>query len=66
MSTASILIVEDEVLVARDLRSRLERLGYDVVDIAAKAREAVCKAKKHAPDLVLMDIELMGQKRSRS
>ena len=54
----SILVVEDEVLVARDIKSRLIRMGYDVPDTASKGVEAIEKALALRPDLVLMDIHL--------
>ena len=57
-SKHSVLIVDDEVLIARDLRSRLQNMGYQVVDVAYKARESVQKAATLKPDLVLMDINL--------
>jgi CheY-like chemotaxis protein len=55
-----ILIVEDEVLIAMDLRRRLENLGYDVPAIAASADMALELAGCHTPDLILMDIRLQG------
>ena len=58
MPRKSLLIVEDEVLVARDIKARLIRMGYDVVALASKGREAIEKAVEHKPDLVLMDINL--------
>lgn len=54
----SILVVEDEVLVARDIKSRLIRMGYEVLDTARKGVEAVEKTLALKPDLVLMDIHL--------
>ncbi|MBP1658083.1 MAG: multi-sensor hybrid histidine kinase [Bacteroidetes bacterium] len=60
MSQASILVVEDEHIVAKDIASRLTRRGYRVVAIAATAGEAVEEAGRHRPDLVLMDIMLKG------
>jgi len=51
-------IVEDERIVALDLRSGLEQLGYDVVGIAANEPDAVRMAEVNRPDLVLMDIHL--------
>ena len=36
MSRKTILVVEDEVLVARDMQARLVRMGYDVLDIAGQ------------------------------
>ena len=58
MNCKSILVVEDEVLVARDIKSRLTRMGYEVPAIAAKGRDAIDKALQHKPDLILMDINL--------
>jgi CheY-like chemotaxis protein len=55
-----ILIVEDEVLVARDLARRLTRLGYRLAGFAATAAEAVSHARELRPDVVLMDIHLRG------
>ncbi|MEX0943296.1 MAG: EAL domain-containing protein [Pseudomonadales bacterium] len=57
----SLLVVEDEVLVARDIKARLTRMGYDVVDIASRGKEAIEKALNHRPDLVLMDINLRDE-----
>ncbi|MEO2175337.1 MAG: EAL domain-containing protein [bacterium] len=58
MSTKSLLVVEDEVLVARDIKARLTRMGYDVLDTARKGEEAIQKALSLKPDLILMDIHL--------
>ena len=55
-----ILIVEDEVIVALDLQSRLERLGYIVLDTFMSGEEACEKVLELQPDLVLMDIQLGG------
>jgi len=51
-------IVEDERIVALDLRSGLEQLGFDVVGIASNEPDAVRMAETTRPDLVLMDIHL--------
>ena len=55
-----ILIVEDEAVVAMDLEDRLASLGYQLVDQAVSAEEAVRLTQEHRPDLVLMDIRLRG------
>jgi PAS domain S-box-containing protein len=60
-SVAQILIVEDERVIARDIRDCLENLGYSVVAIASSAAEAMEKAAKMHPDLILMDIRLKGE-----
>ncbi len=56
-----ILIVEDEGLLAITLEEWLKRSGYNVVDIAASAEEAIQSALKHKPDLIMMDILLDGE-----
>lgn len=58
--TPSILIVEDEAIVALDLRLQLQDLGYQVVGVAASAAEAVAAVREHRPSLVLMDVRLQG------
>ncbi|PJZ69492.1 hypothetical protein CH373_16225 [Leptospira perolatii] len=55
---ARILIVEDESIVAKDLRTRLIDLGYSVPAIAYTGEDAVQKAIEYEPDLVLLDIML--------
>jgi PAS domain S-box-containing protein len=58
----SILIVEDERIVARDLQQTLRELGYDAFAIASSSDEAVLRASERCPDLVLMDIRIEGQR----
>jgi PAS domain S-box-containing protein len=55
-----VLIVEDESLVAADLRMTVEDLGYEVVGVAATAHGALELAEEFQPELVLMDIQLRG------
>ena len=55
-----ILIVEDEILVAIDMRSLLESHGFIVVGIAVSAEQAVNVAAQERPNLILMDIRLEG------
>ena len=59
---ARVLIVEDEALVAEDLKMAVTDLGYDVVGRADNAEEAVKKAVTLKPDVILMDIVLKGEK----
>jgi signal transduction histidine kinase len=58
---ASILLVEDEWQVARDLTARLENLNYRVEGPVSTGELAVEAALRTRPDLVLMDIRLRGE-----
>lgn len=60
MTKPQIMVVEDEGIIAIDIRSNLESLGYDVPVIVASGEEAIEEAEKLRPDLVLMDIVLVG------
>ena|SRR5437868_2728956 len=55
-----ILIVEDDYLVALQFENALTEAGYEVVDIASTADEAVQLVPDHHPELVLMDVRLAG------
>lgn len=55
-----VLVVEDESIVALDMKNRLSSLGYKVTGIAATGLEAVEKARTTNPDIILMDIKLRG------
>ena len=55
-----ILIVEDQLIIAMDLKLTLEGLGYGVIGIAGTAEECFLYFEKEKPDLVLMDIMLSG------
>lgn len=55
-----VLVVEDEGIVAAHLQATLERLGYDVPEVAASGQQALALAAELSPDLVLMDIRLQG------
>jgi PAS domain S-box-containing protein len=57
---SSVMIVEDERLVARDIADSLTRMGYDVTGTVASAEECLEVARSRRPDLVLMDIHLEG------
>lgn len=60
MSNETVLIVEDEKIIAIDLQKRLERLGYIVAGMAGEGYEAIDLSIKHSPDIILMDIMLSG------
>lgn len=61
MSTAKILVVEDESIIALDIQNSLVNAGYNVVAIATCADEALDLTAQLSPDLVLMDIRLRGE-----
>lgn len=54
------MVVEDEFITAEHLRRSIQGFGYDVCAVASSADEALKKARKFLPDLVLMDIILKG------
>ena len=58
MSPPTILLVEDETLVAHDIRLQLQDMGYRVAAEARTGEEAISLAGQVKPDLVLMDIQL--------
>ena len=55
-----ILVVEDEVIVARDIQLQLTELGYLPVGHATRGEQAIDLADTLRPDLVLMDVQLAG------
>ena len=55
-----ILVVEDESIIAMDLRVTLSRLGYEVSSVVNNALSAIQKAEQDKPDIILMDIMLGG------
>ncbi len=58
---ARILIVEDEAIIAFQLKIQLTRQGYEVCDTASTAEQCIQSARQHHPDLILMDIHLRGE-----
>lgn len=62
MAKVNILIVEDELLIAEDIRMQLEMLGYYVTGMAVSYNEAIDCIMKNLPDLVLVDINIEGNK----
>jgi diguanylate cyclase (GGDEF)-like protein len=57
----SILLVEDEGVIARDLEDTLTRLGYRVSGVASEGAEAIEMARELHPQLVVMDVSLRGE-----
>ena len=61
VNTLSVLIVEDENIIARDLSRIMEKFGYEVVDIVSSGEEVITRAIELEPSLILMDIKLNGK-----
>lgn len=58
----NVLIVEDEPLLALDLEDMLQGLGHQVIGVAGSAVEAEALLASQAPDLVLIDINIRGDR----
>lgn len=58
---AKILIVEDENIVAMDIRKILLNSGYEITSIVTSGEEAITTVREQKPDLILMDIVLKGR-----
>ncbi|MBF0516988.1 MAG: response regulator [Nitrospirae bacterium] len=61
MDKKSILIVEDEFIIANSIKMALLTMGYAVTAIVSSGQQAIQQAKTGSADLVLMDILLKGQ-----
>ncbi|MBA2750537.1 MAG: diguanylate cyclase [Tatlockia sp.] len=61
MNNIKILVVEDEIIVAEDIKENLEELGYTITAIADSGKQALREVALTRPDLVLMDICLKGK-----
>jgi PAS domain S-box-containing protein len=61
MKKCNILVVEDEALIAANLVHTLSSLGYTVQKPVANGEDAIRAVKTQKPDLVLMDIQLIGE-----
>jgi PAS domain S-box-containing protein len=60
MTSTKVLVVEDEVIVAKTITSQLKQLGYIVTATASSGETAIAKVVETQPDLILMDIVLKG------
>ncbi len=62
MERTNIFIVEDEFIVAQDIKEALNEFGYHVLGIAQSFTEAVKLISENQPDLAIIDIKLKGKK----
>ncbi|HXJ02793.1 MAG TPA: response regulator [Micropepsaceae bacterium] len=58
----TVLVVDDEFLIAMSFCAQVEEMGLCVCGTAATAETAIAKAQKYRPAVVLMDMRLSGQK----
>lgn len=61
MNPASILIVEDEAIIARAMERQLHKLGYRVIGAVSTGNDALSSVSRHRPDLILVDIHIRGE-----
>jgi len=57
----SVLIVEDEAIIAQNIQELLFSLDYDAFAIASSSHEALARASERCPNVVLMDIRIKGE-----
>ncbi|HVP96080.1 response regulator [Methanoregula sp.] len=58
---SKILVVDDEAIITMQLEERLSAMGYTVAGMASSGEDAIEKARRLKPDLVLMDIVMPGK-----
>lgn len=56
-----VLVVEDEVIVAEDVRSKLQANGYEVTGIVDTFDKALESVKANRPDIMILDIRIKGE-----
>ncbi|MCC5662785.1 diguanylate cyclase [Nostoc sp. CHAB 5784] len=61
MFACKILVVEDEKILASNIRKSLQKLGYSVLEITKSGEEAIKKVAENHPHLVLIDSYLAGE-----
>jgi DNA-binding NarL/FixJ family response regulator len=66
MAPISLYIVEDELIIAHDLKTKLTDFGYDVLGIDTKGESAIenianLQESNQEPDIVIMDVGLAGK-----
>jgi two-component system, OmpR family, response regulator len=62
MKEVNILIVEDVSITALEIKKSLMQMGYSVTDIASSYEDALQSIKRKKPDIILLDIDLKGEK----
>src|SRR3954464_1158463 len=60
MEKYKVLIVEDELIIAEDIKDILEHASYEVIGMAASGKEAIQLVSEVMPDILLIDISIKG------
>ncbi|HEX2868254.1 MAG TPA: response regulator [Ignavibacteriales bacterium] len=61
MDKEKVLVVEDEAIVALDIKFRLQSLGYQIQAVVSNGDDCLKEIKQNRPDLILMDIVIKGK-----
>jgi len=61
MEAVNVMVVEDESIVAEDIKRSLLNMGYTVSAVVSSGEDAIKKAGELKPDMILMDIVLRGE-----
>ena len=56
-----VMIVEDEFIIAEDLKLTLQNFGHEVISIVSSGEKAIDHAVEFKPDMIFMDIVLDGE-----
>lgn len=59
---ARVLVVEDDWFAGMDMQGALQDAGFTMLELATSAEEAVEAARAHEPDIIIMDIRLVGER----
>ncbi|MEN0050415.1 MAG: LytTR family transcriptional regulator DNA-binding domain-containing protein [Bacteroidota bacterium] len=61
MNNTTLLILEDDMIIAADISMHLTKMGYEVQGILARGEDAIKNIQENPPDLMLVDINLKGK-----
>lgn len=56
----TILILEDEMIIAKSIKSYIEKIEYSVAGIAQNGSDAIQIAEQYKPDLAILDVVVDG------
>jgi len=61
MKRIQVLIVEDELITANDIKETIEKDGFEVCNMVRTGEKAIILAREQMPDIIIMDIQLAGE-----